>query len=282
MAQGGTAVKAIGWGLAERGKAPDGGRGLFARVYPTINEWNNRREVQLEVKDFKLDEASEHAPTPPPPDPGREHPPRRRHRAGSRPRGSPIRACSTPWRGSPRGRFLPPEERAHATEDRALPIGLDQTISQPLMVAVMTVELDLSGSERVLEIGTGSGYQTAVLSLLAAEVFTVERLATLSLRARAIARRPGPDQYPLPDRRRLARLARRGKVRPRAGHRRRPGFPRSTLRSAPGGRHPGRSPRRVGRPGARAGSHAGRLPVKRKIMPCRFVKLIGQEGWADG
>src|SRR4051812_11195215 len=73
----------------------------------------------------------------------------------------------------PRAHFLPPEERTHASEDRALPIGLEQTISQPLMVAVMTVELDLGGSERVLEIGTGSGYQTAVLSQLAAEVFTV-------------------------------------------------------------------------------------------------------------
>src|SRR4051794_37260489 len=82
-----------------------------------------------------------------------------------------------------RARFIPPEERTHATADRALPIGFDQTISQPLMVAVMTVELSLYGGERVLEIGTGSGYQTAVLSALAAEVFTVERLATLSLRA---------------------------------------------------------------------------------------------------
>src|SRR4051812_32380539 len=85
-----------------------------------------------------------------------------------------------------RARFLPPEQRVHATSDRALPIGLDQTISQPLMVAVMTVELALTGGERVLEIGTGSGYQTAVLSLLAAEVYTVERIATLSLRARAL------------------------------------------------------------------------------------------------
>src|SRR5262249_15174279 len=85
-----------------------------------------------------------------------------------------------------RARFLPPEQRAPATSDRALPIGLDQTISQPLMVAVMTVELALTGGERVLEVGTGSGYQTAVLSLLTAEVFTVERIATLSLRARAL------------------------------------------------------------------------------------------------
>src|ERR1700756_2939738 len=80
-----------------------------------------------------------------------------------------------------RARFPPPEQRAHATSDRALPIGLDQTISQPLMVAVMTVELALTGRERVLEIGTGSGYQTAVLSALAAQVYTVERLALLSL-----------------------------------------------------------------------------------------------------
>ncbi len=67
-----------------------------------------------------------------------------------------------------------------------LPIGLDQTISQPLMVAVMTTELELEGIERVLEIGTGSGYQTAVLSLLADEVYTVERLEMLSLRARCV------------------------------------------------------------------------------------------------
>ena len=85
-----------------------------------------------------------------------------------------------------RARFMPPEERSHADDDRAVPIGLDQTISQPFMVAAMTQELALEGTERVLEIGTGSGYQTAVLSALAAEVFTIERLATLSLRARAI------------------------------------------------------------------------------------------------
>src|SRR3954447_1500166 len=85
-----------------------------------------------------------------------------------------------------RARFLPPEERTHSEADRAVPIGLEQTISQPLMVAVMTVELSLSGVERVLEVGTGSGYQTAVLGALAAEVFTIERLATLSLRARSV------------------------------------------------------------------------------------------------
>src|SRR5215218_4793515 len=85
-----------------------------------------------------------------------------------------------------RARFLPPLERGHAHDDRAVPIGLEQTISQPFIVAVMTRELAMRGDERVLEIGTGSGYQTAVLSELAAEVYTVERLRTLSLRARSI------------------------------------------------------------------------------------------------
>ena len=71
-----------------------------------------------------------------------------------------------------RARFLPPEQRVFADEDRAVTIGHDQTISQPFMVAVMTLELALTGTERVLEIGTGCGYQTAVLSRLAAELST--------------------------------------------------------------------------------------------------------------
>jgi protein-L-isoaspartate(D-aspartate) O-methyltransferase len=86
----------------------------------------------------------------------------------------------------PRERFVPPDERGRSHEDRALPIGLKQTISQPFIVALMTLELALTGIERVLEIGTGSGYQTALLAELAKEVFTVERHSTLSLRSRGI------------------------------------------------------------------------------------------------
>jgi protein-L-isoaspartate(D-aspartate) O-methyltransferase len=86
----------------------------------------------------------------------------------------------------PRPRFVPPDARDQALDDRAVTIGCDQTISQPFMVAVMSVELALTGTERVLEIGTGSGYQTAILARLAREVYTVERHATLSLRARGI------------------------------------------------------------------------------------------------
>ncbi len=84
----------------------------------------------------------------------------------------------------PRERFVPPEHRRAAFEDRALPIDSGQTISQPYMVALMTQELSLSGTETVLEIGTGSGYQAAVLSRLCRRVITVERIAELSHSAR--------------------------------------------------------------------------------------------------
>lgn len=80
----------------------------------------------------------------------------------------------------PRHLFLPAAARAAAYEDRALPIDAGQTISQPFVVALMAQELRLRGDERVLEIGAGSGYAAAVLSLLAAEVFTVERHRVLA------------------------------------------------------------------------------------------------------
>ncbi len=84
----------------------------------------------------------------------------------------------------PRHLFVPEDYVAGAYSDQPLPIGEGQTISQPYMVAVMTEALELSGNERVLEVGTGSGYQAAVLSLLAAEVYTVESHASLALAAR--------------------------------------------------------------------------------------------------
>lgn len=83
----------------------------------------------------------------------------------------------------PRELFVPEQEKNAAYYDGALPIGEGQTISQPFVVAYMTEMLRLQGDEKVLEIGTGSGYQTAMLSLLAAEVYTVERIARLSQRA---------------------------------------------------------------------------------------------------
>ena len=82
-----------------------------------------------------------------------------------------------------RAAFVPPEQEQAAYGDHPLPIGQGQTISQPYMVAIMTQSLNLEGPERVLEIGTGSGYQTAVLARLAAEVYTIEVHAALLERA---------------------------------------------------------------------------------------------------
>ncbi len=89
----------------------------------------------------------------------------------------------------PRHMFVPAERRASAYRDKPLPIGLGQTISQPFIVALMTHLLRLDPASRVLEIGTGSGYQAAVLSRLAAHVYTIEIVATLAkLAAEALAR----------------------------------------------------------------------------------------------
>ena len=84
----------------------------------------------------------------------------------------------------PRHAFVSKGMQDQAYLDRPLPIGLGQTISQPLMVAIMTEALRLTGTERVLEIGTGSGYQAAILAELAREVYTIERISELSLNAR--------------------------------------------------------------------------------------------------
>ncbi|RME69163.1 MAG: protein-L-isoaspartate(D-aspartate) O-methyltransferase [Nitrospirae bacterium] len=84
----------------------------------------------------------------------------------------------------PRHRFVPEEELPRAYEDMALPIGYGQTISQPYMVAIMTELLSLQGDEKVLEIGTGSGYQTAILAELSKEVHSVERIPELAERAK--------------------------------------------------------------------------------------------------
>lgn len=91
----------------------------------------------------------------------------------------------------PRHEFVPAELIHDAYKDQPLPIGEGQTISQPFMVAAMTEALELTGGERVLEVGTGSGYQAAVLSLLAREVYTVETHASLALAAQQRLERLG-------------------------------------------------------------------------------------------
>ncbi|MDX6626271.1 MAG: protein-L-isoaspartate(D-aspartate) O-methyltransferase [Solirubrobacterales bacterium] len=87
---------------------------------------------------------------------------------------------------TPREAFVPPGRRSQAYADSALSIGSEQTISQPWIVAAIAQALQLSGDERVLEIGTGSGYSTHVLSLLAAEVISVERHRELADSAREV------------------------------------------------------------------------------------------------
>ena len=90
-----------------------------------------------------------------------------------------------------REKFVPSEVRNKAYEDFPLSIGEGQTISQPYMVALMTQNLELKGNEKVLEIGTGSGYQTAILAELAREVYSVERIRALAERARKLLKKLG-------------------------------------------------------------------------------------------
>jgi protein-L-isoaspartate(D-aspartate) O-methyltransferase len=91
----------------------------------------------------------------------------------------------------PREEFVPAEVRRSAYEDRPLAIGFDQTISQPYIIALMTSALALTGREKVLELGTGSGYQTAILGELARRVVTVERVPELAESARRVLERLG-------------------------------------------------------------------------------------------
>lgn len=91
----------------------------------------------------------------------------------------------------PRDEFVPPRLRRYAFEDHALPIGEGQTISQPLIVGMMTEAARLDGHEHVLEVGTGSGYQAAILARLARDVVTVEIVATLREHAAATLARLG-------------------------------------------------------------------------------------------
>ncbi len=90
------------------------------------------------------------------------------------------------FRRVPRHRFVPPAKQDQAYGDHPLPIGQNQTISQPYIVALMTESLQLQGHEKVLEVGTGSGYQAAILAELVPAVYTVERLPELSKNARQI------------------------------------------------------------------------------------------------
>lgn len=178
----------------------------------------------------------------------------------------------------PRELFVPEEERWRAYHDAALPIGFGQTISQPYMVALICELLALEGGERVLDVGTGSGYQAAVLAELAAEVVTIERVPQLAERAGAALAAAGYERVDLrlgdgtlgvPDRAPYAGIAVAAAS---------PGVPEALYAQLePGGR--------LVLP---VGSRAQQLelvvrtpggPVVRASVPCRFVPLVGEEGF---
>jgi protein-L-isoaspartate(D-aspartate) O-methyltransferase len=182
----------------------------------------------------------------------------------------------------PREEFVPERHRSRAYSDSALPIGEGQTISQPWIVAAICQALELSGSERVLEIGSGSGYSAAVLACLAAEVIGVERHELLATRARAALEALGVDNVELRVGDGSRGVPERAPFEAIAVHATAPAPPRTLLgQLADGGR--------LVVPIAADGAdllivfrrHGDELRSA-EIGPCRFVPLIGEEGFGPG
>lgn len=181
----------------------------------------------------------------------------------------------------PREDFLGEDQRRRAYADSALPIGSGQTISQPWIVAAICQAMELSGDERVLEIGTGSGYSAAVLARLAAEVLTIERHAELAEEARGQLRAQGYGNVEvivgdgsrgLPERAPFAAIA---------VHATAPGPPASLIEQlAPDGRLVIPVASRGADMLTRYVRKDGKLSTE-VIGPCRFVPLIGEEGFSD-
>ncbi len=182
----------------------------------------------------------------------------------------------------PRERFVPAESGSEAFSDRALPIDCRQTISQPFMVAAMTQCLHLDSSLRVLEIGTGSGYQTAILARLAGRVYTIERIAPLleSARERLAALGVFNVQYRLGDGTAgWPEEAPFDCILVTAGA---PDIPPPLVDQLAEG---GRLVIPVGNESDQtltiADKQAGRV-IEHPQFGCRFVKLLGREGWPPG
>lgn len=182
----------------------------------------------------------------------------------------------------PRHEFVPPDQQGRAYADSALPIGEGQTISQPWIVAAICQALRLSGSERVLEIGSGSGYSAAVLSRLAAAVVGVERHPSLAAGARRALDRIGIENVELLVGDGSRGMPERAPFEAIAVHATAPAPPRSLLgQLADGGR--------LVVPIATdsvdlltAFERRGDELRSEEIGPCRFVPLIGEEGFEPG
>jgi len=181
----------------------------------------------------------------------------------------------------PREWFVLPELRDRSYADSALSVGAGQTISQPYIVGLTTQALRVSPGQRVLEVGTGSGYQAAILAELEAEVFTIERLAPLSLRARSVLDARGYDRIHFrvgdgtlgwPDEAPFDRIAVTAMA---------PEFPRALFAQL---REGGRLVMPIGtadRQQLTLVSKSAGQPVVEELCGCLFVKLIGEQGWPD-
>jgi protein-L-isoaspartate(D-aspartate) O-methyltransferase len=179
----------------------------------------------------------------------------------------------------PRELFVPGELRGRAFDDVALPIGGGQTISQPYMVARIVEELGLDGDERVLDVGTGSGYQAAVIAELADEVHTIERIPELAEEAKrnlaaagydGVAVHVGDGSRGLPEHAPYDAIAVAAAA---------PSFPQALYdQLRPGGRL-------VVPVGGRMGQRLQVIvrspegPAILRSVPCRFVPLLGEEGF---
>jgi protein-L-isoaspartate(D-aspartate) O-methyltransferase len=180
---------------------------------------------------------------------------------------------------APREAFVPEPYRSRAYADSALPIGENQTISQPWIVAAICQALELSGRERVLEIGSGSGYSAAVLSRLAAEVIGIERHASLAAEARRALEALGIDNVELIVGDGSRGLPERAPFEAIAVHATAPAPPRTLLGQLADG---GRLVVPIAADGAdllisyrRRGEDLEAVT----IGPCRFVPLVGEEGY---
>ena len=180
----------------------------------------------------------------------------------------------------PRELFVGAELREHAYDDAALPLGSGQTISQPYMVARICEALGLAGHERVLDVGTGSGYQAAVLAELADAVFTIERIQELADRAReALATagygrvrvHVGDGTMGLPEEAPFAGIAVAAAAPELPQTLYEQLEPRGRLVVPVGGRHGQRLELVVRSPEG---------PAIVRSVPCRFVPLVGAEGFA--
>jgi protein-L-isoaspartate(D-aspartate) O-methyltransferase len=179
----------------------------------------------------------------------------------------------------PRELFVPPELRDRAYADVALPIGSGQTISQPLVVARMCELLELSSEDRVLDVGTGSGYQAAVLAELAGEVFTIERIPELAEQARLNLAAAGYDRVSVHEGDGTLGLPEQAPFDAIAVAAAAPGMPQQLYEQL--------EPR--GRLAVPVGGRGGQRlelvirspegPAIVRSVPCRFVPLVGEGGF---